>query len=144
MSGFSGASAAGGKSKGERIANPDGYVLTRTIEIAEALHARYGKDRKQFVVAVAVAEDAHGCSHKLISSNEGNTWRPDVRHLAPVRPDETLVDGFQHAERNIVSFVKSNGWILKSIGATIPVCPECQIAIGLYKIRAVTIEKEPT
>jgi hypothetical protein len=144
MSGLSGASAARSKANGEKIAQPDRYVLSRTIEIAEALYARHGENDRHVTVAVAVAEDAHGSSHKLISSNEGNYTRPDVKTLAPPRADEFLVDGFQHAERNIVSFVMSNGGQLKSIGATRGVCAECQNAIGLYKIRAVTIEKEPS
>ena len=143
MSGFGGSSATGSKAKDQKIAQPDRYVLSRTIEIAEALYARRGQNDHYVTVAVAVAEDAHGCSRKLISSNEGNYTRPDVKMLAPPRADEFLVDGFQHAERNIVSFVMSNGWQLKSIGATRAVCTECQIAIGLYKIRAVTIEKQP-
>jgi len=147
MSGFSGASGTGGKPKSEKVTFTDRYVLKRTIEIAEALHSRYGVDRKHYAIAVAVAEDKNGSSHKLISSSEGaqtgGKMRPDVQHLAPPQADETIVDGFQHAERNIVSFVMSNGWTLKSIGVTMPVCAECQIAIGLYEIRAVTIEREP-
>jgi hypothetical protein len=131
-----------GRKSGKKIVNPDRYVLARTIELAEALYSsKGGTNDRNVTIAVAVAEDPDGNGHKLISSNEGNYLRPDVKHLAPVKGDEMLVDGFQHAERNIVSFVMSNGWRLDSIGATRAVCIPCQQAISLYKIRAVTIEK---
>ena len=94
-------------------------------------------------MAVAVAEDERGCSHKLISSNEGNYARPDVRELAPPQANEIIVDGPHHAEANIVSFLKSNDWTLKSIGATRRVCLQCQVAIGWYGVKPITRLKPP-
>ena len=122
---------------------PDQYVLRRIIEITEGIYARYGKEIPNVTVAVAVAEDEQGCCHKLISSNEGNYVRPDVRQLAPPRFDEILIDGLPnaHAEQNIISFLISNDWKLKSIGASRPICANCQIAIGWYGVRPITCLK---
>ena len=122
----------------EKIGQPDGYVLTRTIELAESLLARRGEN-SYITMAVAVAEDQRGWWHKLISSNEGDYVRPDVKQLAPARADETLLDGLphSHAEQNIMSFVKTNDWKLKSIGSTRYICSECRIAIGRCGLRPI-------
>ncbi len=124
----------------EKAKHPDEdeFVLRRTIEITEALYARYGRDTPNVTMAVAVAQDPRGCGRKLISSNEGDYVRPDVLQLARPRPDEIIVPGMHHAEQNIVSFVKSNDWRLRSIGATRPICPACQIAIGWCRVRPIT------
>ncbi|MHB8268016.1 hypothetical protein [Bradyrhizobium sp.] len=107
------------------------YVVKRVIELKAALTARLGSDIPNVTMAVAVAKDSQDCDHKIISGNEGSYLRPDVRQLAPPRADETVADGFDHAERNIITAAKSSGLHLtgQPIGATRLICCECQIAV---------------
>ena len=148
FSGFGGMSATSSKKNCKKIIAPDDYVLRRVIEITEALYARYGVNSRM-TYAVAVADDSLGCSHKLISSSEGRQKvRPDVRMLAPVRSDEIVVPGpgtveydQGHAEYNIVSIVMSEGWKLRSIGATRPICGSCLRAIHSQNVKPITLIK---
>jgi hypothetical protein len=144
---FGGATLRRSKAKCLTLEKPNAYVLPRVIGLAAAIRAPRGTN-SYITIAVAVADDPDGCSHKLISSNEGNYQRPEVVYMAPARPDEILIDGFQHAERNIVSFVKSNGWKLTAIGATRPICQDCMAAIEECDVEPITVvrgedESEP-
>jgi hypothetical protein len=115
------------------------YVAWRTRELKKALDRRFSG--KKVTMAVAVAADDKGCEHKLISGSEGDYLRPDVQAAAPPRAGEFVVDGFDHAERNIVSAVKSSpGWDLtgKPIGATRDICCICKAAIDSVGALAVT------
>jgi hypothetical protein len=119
------------------------YVVARTTELKKAL-VRGGSDG-WVTMAVAVARDTRDCDHKLISASEGDYLRPDVRLLVPPRIDERVVDGFDHAERNIASFVLSNFWSLedKPVAATRPICCVCNEVIRKMRGIAVTpVKKE--
>ena len=113
------------------------YVIRRTRDLKDAM----ARSANYVTMAVAVAADNKNCEHKLISGSEGDYLRPGVRTAVPPRPDEFVVDGFDHAERNIVSAVMSSpGWNLtgKPIGATRDICCLCEAAIVSVGAVAVT------
>jgi hypothetical protein len=112
------------------------------MAIGEAFTAHFGADLPDVTMAVGIADDAEGTSHKLISANEGNYLRGDVRLLAPPQADEIVIDGYHHAELNIVSFVMSVDWKLRSLASTRSVCLACRAAAGSYGVRPLTIEKQ--
>ena len=113
------------------------YVRERTEELRLALER--GTTWK-VTLAVAVATDDRGCEYRLISGSEGDYMRPIVRALAPPRPNENVIDGFDHAERNIVGSVMHSHLHLEGrpIGATKYICCVCKAAIDTVHAIPVT------
>jgi hypothetical protein len=87
---------------------------------------------KEITLAVAVAKDKNGCSHKLVALNRYKRPPEEVNLEAPVLPDEIPVNGLSHAEVNIVRVVQFLSWQLGYIGATRVVCDTCQRYIWTY------------
>lgn len=108
------------------------YVLNRTTSLIESMWRPYRHDHIKFshtTMSVAVATDAAGCSHKLISLNRYKVPPEEVNLSAPILSDEIPANGGSHAEVNIVRLVKFLGWELGPIGATRVICRTCQLYI---------------
>jgi filamentous hemagglutinin len=79
-------------------------------------------------MGVAVVEDAAGNRQILVSTSEPNGYlRPGVN----LNDGEVLVRGPRgsHAEADIVRYAEENGLTVVDIGATRPVCANCQSVI---------------
>jgi filamentous hemagglutinin len=78
-------------------------------------------------MAVAVVDDSNGQRLVLVSTSEpGGYLRPGVN----LKPSEIFVGGTGHAEADIVDYSKANDLKIIDIGATRPVCTNCQDKIG--------------
>jgi hypothetical protein len=75
-------------------------------------------------MAVAEVRDAYGRSITLISTNEANAY---LRRGVDLKPGEVMVPSTgQHAEMNILNYALENNLTIIQMGATRPVCVDCQ------------------
>ena len=80
----------------------------------------------RITMGVAVVEDANGVRSVLVSTSEPNGYlRPGVS----LQYGDKVVAGTGHAEADIISYANANNLKVIDIGATRPVCANCQNTI---------------
>jgi filamentous hemagglutinin len=121
-----------------RDPNVPGTTVQSRVDELRASIPENSKGR--VTMAAAVVEDSAGQRAVLIGTSEPRGYlRPGVE----LRPGERVVAGSGHAEADIVSHATANELKIISIGATRPVCPECQQAILPTRAEIVTPLKSP-
>lgn len=114
-----------GQSIGRSLAyeKPSDLVQNRVGE----LQAQIPENSKgRITMGVAVVEDANGARSVLVGTSEPRGYlRPGVE----LKSGERVVAGTGHAEADIVNYASANGFKVIDIGATRPVCVNCQIVI---------------
>ena len=99
-------------------------VTGRIAALQDAIPAA---QQGRITMAVAVVEDTDGTQSVLVGTSEpGGYLRPGVT----LAPGETMVTGTGHAEEDIINYANANGLTVINIGATRPVCPNCQSIIA--------------
>jgi hypothetical protein len=108
--------------------------------VAEFLRAIPAAQQGRITMAVGLAEDTSGSRYVLIGTSERMGYlRPGVT----LNPGEILIQGFGHAETDIVNFARQNGLNLLEIGATRPICRSCASLIEKVGATPVTRLKVP-
>ena len=110
---------------GDLFDNPSQVVGSRIDELTAQIPEN---SRGRITMGVAVVEDAAGNRQILVSTSEPNGYlRPGVN----LNDGEILVRGPRgsHAEADIVRYAEENGLTVVDIGATRPVCSNCQSVI---------------
>lgn len=89
-------------------------------------------------MGVGIAQDSKGNIYTLIGTSEPRGYlRPGVT----LNEDEIMTVGTGHAEIDILNHAQENGWNLLGVGATRPVCPNCQDALDAANVPIVTPRK---
>ncbi len=108
----------------ERIyKNPSEVIISRAAELLSQIPEN---SRSRITMGVAIVDDAAGNRKVLVGTSEPNGYlRPgvllnDELEILAVGP------GGSHAEADIVRYAKENDLEIIDIGATRPVCTECQ------------------
>jgi len=94
----------------------------------------------RITMGVAVLENSNGERFVVVSTSEPCGYlRPSVT----IRPGEIVISGNGHAEADIVSYANANGFRIIEVGATRPVCANCQNTLAPTGANVVTPLKPP-
>ncbi len=107
----------------QAYSNPSQLVQSRINSFLSQIPEN---SKGRITMGVAVVEDANGVRSILVSTSEPNGYlRPGVS----LQYGDKVVAGTGHAEADIISYANANNLKVIDIGATRPVCANCQDTI---------------
>jgi filamentous hemagglutinin len=117
--------------------NPERLVQTRVDELWAQIPEN---SRGRITMGVGVLEDSQGVRMVVVSTSEPRGYlRPGVT----LKEGEIVIPGSTHAETDIIAYAKANGLRVVEIGATRPVCLDCQNQIAPTGAHIATPIKPP-
>ncbi|MGN8071584.1 hypothetical protein [Mucilaginibacter sp. 22184] len=121
------------------------YVEEAAVQVgAEREPQRYMQPfratQTRTTIAVADAVDEQGNQIRVVGSSEP---RLRAAQRAMLKPGEVEAKGNGHAEVTVLDHLRVNNLSIRSIGASRPVCANCNVAIESFGIKAATPLKLP-
>jgi RHS repeat-associated protein len=122
------------------------YVEEEAVQVgvgdrASEIHAAVPRaTQTRTTIAVADAVDEQGNQVRVVGSSEP---RLRVAQRAMLKPGEIEAKGNGHAEVTVLDHLRVNNLSIRSIGASRPVCANCNVAIESFGIKAATPLKLP-
>lgn len=109
----------------ELFTNPESLAHSRATVLQQALPPGA---QARVTMAAAVVEDRQGNRRVVIGTSEPNGYlRPGVK--SALQPNESVIQGFGHAEADIIDWANKNGYQVIAVAAGRPICDKCVQAI---------------